>query len=158
MWLKSGLILWMMRKRLREAIVTTIEKVGYQLKDSSLEKFIQKNDITKNELRILRVVKKFNNTLSCKEIAVKLGLKKNNLSFFIKKLEQKKYVERQVDDQDNRVVLLNLTKSGKNFLKKFNKIENDVLEQFFTGFSESELYQFTAYLKRFSDSFNNQER
>jgi len=105
-------------KRLRETIVSTLEKVSYQLKGSFLEQFLKKNGITKNEIRILTAVKKFNNTLTCKEIAGKLGLKKNNLSFFIKKLEFKKYIARQVNPEDNRFVFLNLTQSGKKILKK----------------------------------------
>ena len=141
-------------KRLREEIVATLEKAGYQLKDSCLEKFLKKNEITKNEIRILNTVKKFSNTLTCKQVAGKLGLKNNNLSFFIKKLESRNYVARQVNPEDNRSVFLIITQDGKKFLKKFGKLENDVYSQIFEGFSEPELYQFTAYLKRFSGGLN----
>lgn len=140
-------------KRLREAIITTLEKLGYQLKDSSAEIFLKQNNFSRNEIRILNIIQKFDNYLTCKEAAYRLALKKNNLSFFIKKLENKNYLDRRVNPQDKRYVYLCITKEGRKFLKKFNKLENNFFEKIFNGFSEPELYQFTAYLKRLSDIF-----
>ncbi|MDX9703026.1 MAG: MarR family transcriptional regulator [Candidatus Auribacterota bacterium] len=140
---------------LYDAILTAIFKLGYQIDNTALGKFLAGHGITRNQLRMLMLLQEYPDGLSCKEIGDNLALKKTNVAFFIKKLELDKLVTRNANRPDKRFAVISLSDHGKQTLDKIANARYFIEKQAFADFSETELLQFTAYLKKLSANLEN---
>ncbi len=140
---------------LYDAIFMMIFKLGYQMDSTALGKFLSGHGITRNQLRTLMLLQEYADGLSCKDIGEHLGLQKTNVAFFVKKLEKDKLVTRTTNQEDKRFAVISLSDTGKQILKKIVNARYFIEEQAFANFSETDLLQFAAYLKKLSDNLND---
>jgi len=94
--------------------------------------FAAKYDLTPAEFRCLRLFRE-NPSIAIKSIAIQMNLTPGRITHILTSLEEKKYIERKVDQKDKRNVIVHLTESSKPFLKVVNenhiKLHEDILKK-----------------------------
>lgn len=86
--------------------------------------FAARFDLTPAEFRCLRLFRD-SSSIAIKQIANQMNLTPGRITHILTSLEEKKYIERKVDQKDKRNVIVHLTESSKPFLSNVN--ENHVL-------------------------------
>ncbi len=87
--------------------------------------YLKKLDITYPQYLVLLVLWE-ENTQSVKEVGKKLFLESNTLTPLLKRLEQKQIITRKRDKNDERAVLISLTKTGQDLKEKAVNIPTDI--------------------------------
>lgn len=94
--------------------------------------FAAKYDLTPAEFRCLRLFRD-SPTIAIKSIAIQMKLTPGRITHILTSLEEKKYIERKIDQKDKRNVIVHLTESSKPFLKIVNdnhiKLHEDILQK-----------------------------
>lgn len=92
--------------------------------------FAAKYDLTPAEFRCLRLFRD-SPSIAIKSIAIQMKLTPGRITHILTSLEDKKYIERKIDQKDKRNVIVHLTESSKPFLKLVNdnhvKLHEDIL-------------------------------
>lgn len=99
--------------------------------------YLNKLDITYPQYLVFLVLWKHKKQ-SVKEIGERLFLDSNTLTPMLKRLEQKSLIERNRSTEDERTVLISLTKEGELLKEKAKEIPKNILESF-QGSSISEI-------------------
>lgn len=97
----------------------------------------------------------FNGNISQKELAKRMEISPAAVTVTIKKLEAQGFIQRSQSEDDSRVNNISVTPKGKEIIDKSSEIFDAVDRKTFDGFSEEELDQLTAYLKRISDNLKD---
>lgn len=97
----------------------------------------------------------FNGNISQKELAKRMEISPAAVTVTIKKLEAQGFIQRSQSEDDSRVNNISVTPKGKEIIDKSAEIFDAVDRKTFDGFSEEELDQLTAYLKRISDNLKD---
>ncbi|MCP5462857.1 MAG: MarR family transcriptional regulator [bacterium] len=139
-------------KKLYDCINMNIMKLSDQLHNVATVSFLKENDLTKNQLRILLLLRDFPQGLTLKEIGKQLAVSKGNLTFIVRKIEEKRLVSRKQSNSDNRYSILRLNSRGKEFLEKLSPLKEKTDRLTFNDFDESELKLLVSYLERLSGS------
>lgn len=108
-----------------------IRKLDYLIhaifvKDRILNLDSSVRNLTKNELAAIVMIK---NGIVVKELQMKLQLPKSTLSNIIRKLEDKKYVQREINPTDKRSYIVRLTDKGQSINRKHEKVEQKMYEE-----------------------------
>lgn len=94
--------------------------------------FAAKYDLTPAEFRCLRLFRD-SPSIAIKSIAIQMKLTPGRITHILTSLEDKKYIERKIDQKDKRNVIVHLTESSKPFLKVVNdnhvKLHEDILQK-----------------------------
>lgn len=94
--------------------------------------FAAKYDLTPAEFRCLRLFRD-SPSIAIKSIAIQMKLTPGRITHILTSLEEKKYIERKIDQKDKRNVIVHLTESSKPFLKVVNdnhvKLHEDILQK-----------------------------
>jgi DNA-binding MarR family transcriptional regulator len=77
-------------------------------------------------------------TVSMRAVAKRIGRDKSTVTALVKKLIDFGYVQKEQDQNDNRVTLITLTTSGKALKKDFDEISAALLMQVYKGFTDKE--------------------
>lgn len=85
-----------------------------------------------------------------------LDIKPSSVTQIIKKLESMSAVEKVKSSEDARVVFVEITPQGKQFLEDNSLNSATVTEGLFTGFSESELLQLNDYLAKIEENVKSE--
>ncbi len=83
-------------------------------------------DITYPQYLVMLVLWE-NDMQTVKQIGDKLFLESNTLTPLLKRLEQKAYITRKRDTEDERAVLISLTKKGEELKEQAINIPNDIV-------------------------------
>lgn len=111
-----------------------IEKLFYVFNhwmNHRFKDFIQNNsDITLNQYRVLNILKKYD-YIKMSDLSELLNITSGSLTIMIDRLIDKNFVYRSFSTEDRRIVLVNITESGKNIVVEFRKgfiklLENDM--------------------------------
>lgn len=111
----------------------------------------------KNELKIYDLTPIQYGTLKCiwekeltnpKEIAVQLGIENSTISGVLERMEAKGLILREIDPADRRFIKVTLSEQAKKLEKPVNETVEKVNEAVFQEFSEDEVQEFKAYLRR----------
>ncbi|RDI42317.1 MarR family winged helix-turn-helix transcriptional regulator [Falsibacillus pallidus] len=78
----------------------------------------------------------------------KLGLTSGATTIAANRLVESGLLSRIRDEEDRRVVWIDITDSGKNLMEEFNNRRNDLWGQVFADFKNEELIQFLELLKK----------
>ena len=115
-------------------------------------------DITNNDMHIIEAVGlSGENTMSV--VAKKLGITAGSLTTSVNSLVNKKYVIRQRNEEDRRVVFLKLTEKGKRAYEHHREYHRQMTEAVINRLDESEIPVLIKTLTGLSDFFkgyNNQ--
>lgn len=95
--------------------------------------------------------------LTQKELSERLLVVKSNISALIKKLETRGLVRRRTDRDDSRNKRLSLTGKGAKLVQRSFELQNRVVEAMTSAFSDADLTNISAVMKRVSNALDQFE-
>jgi len=129
--------------------ISKIKQVNTRL----LNKFLAQKNITAfngEQGRILHVLWE-NDGISNRELSKKSGLAMSSLTTMLERMEEKKLLERRVDENDKRKILIFLTDYAKSLKSEYDEIS-------FEGISDEERLAFEATLEKVLYNFEKAEQ
>lgn len=112
------------------------------------------NDLSVTEIHTIEAIGMYE-PRSMSEVAADLRITVGTLTTAINKLIKKGYVERQRIEEDRRVVLVRLTKSGKLAYRLHEKFHKDMIKATIEGLSEDEEQILISALERLNNFFKS---
>jgi len=82
------------------------------------------------------------------DISHQLHLSMSSVSQLVNKLEQENYVSRSINPQNRREILVTVGKKGKEFFKKYEEMDDLVIEKYYSKLSIKETKQFRDFAKK----------
>ena len=136
--------------------ISRIKQVNTRL----LNKFLAQKNITAfngEQGRILHVLWE-NDRISNRELSKKSGLAMSSLTTMLERMEEKKLLERRVDENDKRKILIFLTDYAKSLKSEYDEISDKMTEISFEGISDEERLAFEATLEKVLYNFEKAEQ
>lgn len=136
--------------------ISRIKQVNTRL----LNKFLAQKNITAfngEQGRILHVLWE-NDGISNRELSKKSGLAMSSLTTMLERMEEKKLLERRVDENDKRKILIFLTDYAKSLKNEYDEISDKMTEISFEGISDEERLAFEATLEKVLYNFEKAEQ
>ena len=136
--------------------ISRIKQVNTRL----LNKFLAQKNITAfngEQGRILHVLWE-NDGVSNRELSKKSGLAMSSLTTMLERMEEKKLLERRVDENDKRKILIFLTDYAKSLKSEYDEISDKMTEISFEGISDEERLAFEATLEKVLYNFEKAEQ
>ena len=136
--------------------ISRIKQVNTRL----LNKFLAQKNITAfngEQGRILHVLWE-NDGISNRELSKKSGLAMSSLTTMLERMEEKKLLERRVDENDKRKILIFLTDYAKSLKSEYDEISDKMTEISFEGISDEERLAFEATLEKVLYNFEKTEQ
>ena len=125
--------------------ISRIKQVNTRL----LNKFLAQKNITAfngEQGRILHVLWE-NDGISNRELSKESGLAMSSLTTMLERMEEKKILERSVDENDKRKILIFLTDYAKSLKSEYDEISDKMTKISFEGISENERLAFEKTLE-----------
>ena len=125
-----------------------------------MNKFLAQKNITAfngEQGRILHVLWE-NDGISNRELSKKSGLAMSSLTTMLERMEEKKLLERRVDENDKRKILIFLTDYAKFLKSEYDEISDKMTEISFEGISDEERLAFEATLEKVLYNFEKAEQ
>lgn len=94
-----------------------------------------------------------NEKMSMTEITKTIGKKKNTVTMLVKKLIDYNYIQKHLDPKDSRKTYIVLTKKGREFHSKFDKISKNLIDTTIKGFTEEEKELFVVLIEKIINNF-----
>ena len=82
------------------------------------------------------------------ELSKKTGFAMTTLTSMLDRMEAANLIHRDRGDKDRRKILIYLTEGAKALEKDYNEVTKEISDIYYKGFSEDEIQQFEAYLRR----------
>ena len=136
--------------------ISRIKQVNTRL----LNKFLAQKNITAfngEQGRILHVLWE-NDGISNRELSKKSGLAMSSLTTMLERMEEKKLLERRVDENDKRKILIFLTDYAKSLKSEYDEISDKMTEISFEGISNEERLAFDTTLEKVLYNFEKAEQ
>ena len=136
--------------------ISRIKQVNTRL----LNKFLAQKNITAfngEQGRILHVLWE-NDGISNRELSKKSGLAMSSLTTMLERMEEKKLLERRVDENDKRKILIFLTDYAKSLKSEYDEISDKMTEISFEGISDEERLAFEVTLEKVLYNFEKAEQ
>lgn len=136
--------------------ISRIKQVNTRL----LNKFLAQKNITAfngEQGRILHVLWE-NDGISNRELSKKSGLAMSSLTTMLERMEEKKLLERRVDENDKRKILIFLTDYAKSLKSEYDEISDKMTEISFEGISDEERLAFETTLEKVLYNFEKAEQ
>ena len=131
-----------------------------QINTRLLNKFLAQKNITAfngEQGRILHVLWK-NDGISNRELSKKSGLAMSSLTTMLERMKEKKLLERRVDENDKRKILIFLTDYAKSLKSEYDEISDKMTEISFEGISDEERLVFEVTLEKVLYNFEKAEQ
>ena len=131
-----------------------------QVNTRLLNKFLAQKNITAfngEQGRILHVLWE-NDGISNRELSKKSGLAMSSLTTMLERMEEKKLLERRVDENDKRKILIFLTDYAKSLKSEYDEISDKMTEISFEGISDEDRLAFEATLEKVLYNFERAEQ
>ena len=131
-----------------------------QVNTRLLNKFLAQKNITAfngEQGRILHVLWE-NDGISNRELSKKSGLAMSSLTTMLERMEEKKLLERRVDENDKRKILIFLTDYAKSLKSEYDEISDKMTEISFEGISDEERLAFETTLEKVLYNFEKAEQ
>ena len=131
-----------------------------QVNTRLLNKFLAQKNITAfngEQGRILHVLWE-NDRISNRELSKKSGLAMSSLTTMLERMEEKKLLERRVDENDKRKILIFLTDYAKSLKSEYDEISDKMTEISFEGISNEERLAFETTLEKVLYNFEKAEQ
>ncbi|MDC0584792.1 MarR family transcriptional regulator [Bacteroidales bacterium] len=110
--------------------------------------------LTSQQLVLLKVLS-MNDGVPQNQLAFLTARDKTTLTRLIDTMEKKKYIARVPDENDKRINLLYITKSGLSLLKNTEPEQGEILEIMQDGISEEEMNTTIKVLQKIQDNIGN---
>ena len=82
------------------------------------------------------------------ELSKETGFAMTTLTSMLDRMEAANLIRRDRGDKDRRKILIYLTEGAKVLEKDYNEVTEEISNIYYRGFSEEEIQQFEAYLRR----------
>ena len=131
-----------------------------QVNTRLLNKFLAQKNITAfngEQGRILHVLWE-NDRISNRELSKKSGLAMSSLTTMLERMEEKKLLERKIDENDKRKILIFLTDYAKSLKSEYDEISDKMTEISFEGISDEERLAFETTLEKVLHNFERAEQ
>jgi MarR family transcriptional regulator, transcriptional regulator for hemolysin len=129
------------------SLTTEIRRKNALIMSLKLKKF----DITHEQWFVLRTIT--NTDFSTQKVIADLTNKgKSTLTRILDQLEQKNLIERRVNDEDRRSIVLVETNKGKTIVQQILPVENEIRTRIRNGISEDEIIHLNNMFKKFLDN------
>lgn len=139
------------RKKILNELLVQIFNDILQIEEQTLKKGVL-NNLSVTEIHTIEAIGMYTErTMS--EVAQDLKITVGTLTTAINKLIKKGYVERKRIEEDRRVVLIKLTKSGKLAFRLHEKFHNDMINATIEGLSDEEEKVLVSSLDRLNEFF-----
>ncbi len=79
-------------------------------------------------------------------------LRKSTLSELLDNLEKAEYIQREQSDEDRRKIIIKLTERTQKLQKIYINLSVEMTKLFYRGFSDDEIDEFEAMLRRILDN------
>ena len=136
--------------------ISRIKQVNTRL----LNKFLAQKNITAfngEQGRILHALWE-NDGISNRELSKESGLAMSSLTTMLERMEEKKLLERSVDENDKRKILIFLTDYAKSLKSEYDEISDKMTEISFEGISDEERLAFEMTLEKVLYNFEKAEQ
>lgn len=112
---------------------------------------LKKYDITHEQWFVLRTIT--NTDFSTQKVIAELTNKgRSTLTRILDQLEQKNLIERHINDEDRRSIVLVETNTGKTIVQQILPIEEEIRTKIRNGISEDEIIHLNSMFKKFLDN------
>lgn len=91
--------------------------------------------------------------LTMAEIAQRIGKDKSTVTVLVEKLVKQGYVTKERDQSDTRVILVRLTERGESIKPAFERISDQILQQFYGALTAEERAIWTTLMKKIHQAF-----
>lgn len=95
--------------------------------------------------------------LQMNELSKIINRDKSTTTVLVRRLEKEGLVKSQPSSEDKRIRIVSLTEKGKHYNCVTGEISEELIEKFYSGFSEEEKNLFTRLLSRIAENFGKQE-
>ncbi|MCI9596258.1 MAG: MarR family transcriptional regulator [Firmicutes bacterium] len=112
-----------------------------------MKKSLKELGLTPIQYGVLKCIWQFDMS-NPKEIAEFLGVENSTVSGILDRMEGKGLLEREIDVNDRRHIIIRLSDSAKELEKSVDRIVLEVNQKVLEDFSEEEIVQFKQYLRR----------
>lgn len=143
-----------MDKRGREHLSWKIIHIAHKHR-YVMEKLFDSTGVFQGQHRMLMCISD-NEFVSQKEIAAHMKISTATVAVSLKKLEKGGYIEKIVDENDNRLNKIVLTDKAKAIVNDSKKMFDTVEDTMFKNFSNEEKQQFKEYLERIEGNLKNE--
>ena len=114
-------------------------------------------DLTRSQASVLFMLHQ-RDSMSQKELAAQLNITAPSITSMIQKMERDKYITREPDRHDQRVMRLALTEKGRSCIQAVKNVADRMEEIFFQGMSQEEKRLFRRLLIQAGENLTNYER
>ncbi|MEG0689193.1 MAG: MarR family transcriptional regulator [Hungatella sp.] len=122
---------------------------------SVMERCLHVTGVYRSQHQILMYVVD-NPNASQKEIAKLYGVSTATIAVSLKKLEKGGYIQRMVDEKDNRFNRICITEKGKKVVDDSMKIFHQIETRMFEGFSEEDFKRMEGFFDRVYDNLKEE--
>ncbi|MDF2487046.1 MAG: MarR family transcriptional regulator [Herbinix sp.] len=122
----------------------------HQLSGRAFEKMLKESDVDAfngAQGRILYVLWE-RDELSITEVGRLTSLAKTTLTSMLDRMEASGLVERVPDKKNRRQIFIKITEEAKSFREKYDAVSEQMNDLFYQGFTEEEIDDFEAKLRR----------
>lgn len=116
-----------------------------------MENCLEKVGVFQGQHRILMELSE-NEYHSQKEIAAAMKVSTATIAIALKKLEKNGYINKIMDEEDNRLNIIVITKKGRNAIEMSRQLFDDIDSAMFEGFSNEEKKNFVNMLEKIEDN------
>lgn len=120
-----------------------------------MEKIFNETGVFQGQHKMLMCISD-NNFFSQKEIAAHMKISTATVAVSLKKLEKGGYIEKIVDENDNRLNKIVLTDKAKSIVEYSKRMFDEIDENMMKGFSDKEKEQLIEYLERIEGNLKNE--
>ncbi len=117
----------------------------------------QEFDLNRSQASVLFMLHR-RDSMSQKELAAQLNITAPSITSMIQKMERDKYITREPDRHDQRVMRLALTEKGRSCIQAVKNVADRMEEIFFQGMSLEEKLLFRRLLIQAGENLTNYER
>lgn len=145
-------------EKLREGgmLVAKIHQVAGRIFAKKLKKY-NINEINPAQGRILFVLWETDG-IPISMLSEKTLLKKSTLTSMLDRLEDMGYIVRIPSKNDRRKIIIKRTEKDKAFQNLYIQVSNEMTDLFYNEFTEKEIDQIEAWLKKILDNLTNVDK
>ncbi len=119
-----------------------------------IEKKVSTTGVYLGQHRALMILGRYPE-ISQVQLAERLEISPAAVTHVLKKLESGGYIEKGINEADNRSNQIGITKKGRKVIDKSKLLFEEAEREMFCGFSEEELEQLCAYYKRICNNLEH---
>jgi len=131
--------------------------IGFAMKHRRImQHYLDETGVYQAQHRLLMQISR-NQNVSQKDIAESMGISAATIAVSLKKLEKGGYINKAMDEGDNRFNQITLTEKGKQVVEQSIEIFEATDRKVFEGFSEDEKATLAALLQKLDDNLVRME-